>query len=236
MIEHELDETVSKLQIARANPDEETSELHTIDRSSMSITATDVFEDEYGYRVAIESPFIAKQDIKQLDWNLFHQNWNSDKNKWTLTVTNKNNSVTIDLAFSRLAKKGWTVSIPNNIKQELIEIVGSDELQLDAISNPYSDYGDQLTQQFYDLAREESQNKPLLFAEDILEQNRGEFDEIVVDDALSYIEQHKGNLGDIDPRESCSAILSICGANKNRIQEVFSPEEMNRIQKLYEAS
>ena len=235
VIEEELDETVSKLQIARANPDEKTSELHTIDRDAMSIRATEVFEDEYGYRVAIESPYIAKQDIKGLDWNLFHQDWNSDKNKWTLTVKNKNNTVTIDLAFSRLSKRGWTVSVPESIKQELRNHVESEDLILDKIRNPYSNYGEQLTQQFYELAKQENKNKPLKFVEDIIQEHRSEFSDEVVDEALSYIEEHKGNLGDIDPRESCSAILSLCGAEKNTIQEVFSPQEMERIKSLYEA-
>lgn len=234
VIEEEIGEPVDKIQVARANPDNKTSELRSIDRSGYPIKATEIFEDEYGYRVAIDSPYIAKTDIDDLDWELYHQKWDNSRNKWTFTVKNKNDVATIDILFKRLSNRyDWCVHIPDDIKNNIIDVAGENNVHFHRVSSQYEDYGDQLTSEFYELAEEEIENKPLKFPEDLIEENRDEFDSDVVENAQTYIQDHIGQLGDKDPRESCSAILLEFGACRETINKVFDPDRIDEIHSLY---
>lgn len=235
VIESELGEPVQKLQVARANPDHKSSELYTVDRDSMSIRATDIIQGKYGYRVLIETPYRAKTDLNSLNWDLYHQKWNSEHGKWSLAVRNKNDTVTIDLAFDELTKKGWTVNIPKGIKQRLIHQCGVDstELCFENIENPFKSYGHQLTEQFDELVDIENENKPIQFAEDILDEHADHFDSEVYQRTREYIIQYQGELGDKHPYEICAASLNLHGADTETIHKIFDPDNLEENTELY---
>lgn len=139
-VESEIGEEVDKLQIARYNPEHnDEGELVTINRDGASIKVTDVFFDEYGPRVAIESPYEAKKIINDLDWNRFKPIWEDNGDEegyWTLPLKTK-----IPLRKQNIKSDLY------NIKENNI----SDELENDIDNIIKLDDKDQMVDELYDL-------------------------------------------------------------------------------------
>lgn len=237
VIEEELGEEVGKIQIARANPDKQDSELHTVNTDEMLITATDVIEDEYGgHTVLLDAPFKAKSDIKDLNWDLFHQSWNDEHEQWEITVTNKDGSVTVDLACNLLADN-WAVGVPHKIRDEVSQLpsVEEDDLDFGSINNTYQSMKDQTITEFFKLAEDINSRKPFTFPEDILQQNAGKFPSNVVIDTFDFIEEHKANLGDKHPQNILAAALIINGADKHKVtKELETTDDLEQTVVLYQ--
>lgn len=228
VIENELGEPVDKLQICRAHPDEEDSEVYTVDRNEMAITVDKVIEDEYGHKLCIDAPYEAKDAIKNLDWELFHQSWNEEHEMWTITVENKDGIITPDLALNMIADEGWTVECPEHIQKEILSLnyVSEDDLNFDRThdSNPHETYGDQLFDQFSGLAQEYEDNRPITFPEDVLDNYTDTFSKDVIEDSKEFITNNAGSLGDHHPHDICAAVLHIHNAEIHKIYDVFDPE------------
>lgn len=90
----------SDLQYERGARDEGEIEMKYIDRSS-----------RYGPKAVLDSPFEAKDDIKALDWDQFHPDWNGDN--WTIDAE------AIWPAIKQLTMQGWTVSLDRNVEKQM---------------------------------------------------------------------------------------------------------------------
>lgn len=236
VIEDALEEPVDKLQVARANPEHEDSELFSIDRDEMAIELCELVETEYGMKICLDAPYEAKDVIKNgLDWDLHHQSWNPDKKMWTIAIRNKNGTVTFDYAMYELNNQGWTVSIPDGLIETIIFTtdVEEDEINLNSFDDGFDSWGDQLGAEFDSLATQMNDKRPLTFPEDILESKAEKFDESVVEDSLAFINEHTGTLGDKHPHEILSAILVMNGSDIDTVKKVFEPEELQNNIELY---
>ena len=238
VIEQQINETVDKLQVARANPDTLDSELYTVDRNEMAIQFCCLTDSEYGLRICLDAPYEAKDAIKNsLDWDLHHQSWDTDKEMWTIAIRNKDGIVSFDFALFQLNQQGWSVNIDDKLIETIIHTtdVEEEEIKRTLDDRTYDSWGEQLSTEFDELAEQmNNERRPLTFPEEILLENAQSFNDTVVTDSLEFIETHKGNLGDKHPHESVSAVLVLNGADKETVNTVFSPNNLEENTELYE--
>lgn len=50
------------------------------------IVFCDVAETEYGMKVHLASPYEAKDEIKELDWDRTHRTWDEDADMWEIDL------------------------------------------------------------------------------------------------------------------------------------------------------
>lgn len=64
----------------------------------------------YGHKIVIDSPFEAKDDIKDLTWEQFHPDWNGDN--WTIDAE------ALWPAVEKLTMQGWSVCVAQYVENE----------------------------------------------------------------------------------------------------------------------
>lgn len=60
-------------------------------------------ETEHGEQFALDSPYEAKDDIKDLDWEETHRTWDSDRKAWLVDADS------VDEVSRELEEAGWEV-------------------------------------------------------------------------------------------------------------------------------
>lgn len=68
-----------------------------------TVSLTRAYETNYGKKVGIDSPYKAKDVIKDLDWNRVHQSWDGDKNEWLVDEDS------LDYVIEHLEDNDWRV-------------------------------------------------------------------------------------------------------------------------------
>jgi hypothetical protein len=77
----------------------------TLDDADISVVG--VVNTRYGGKANLDSPYEAKDDIKDLSWDAYHPNWSGDH--WQV------DSESLKGAVNNLTDAGWTVSVPSEI-------------------------------------------------------------------------------------------------------------------------
>lgn len=242
VIEKELDEQVDKLEICRVYPNlhsENTYERKTIDKTNMAITLNKVIDTDYGKKICLNSPFEAKNDIQDLNWDLFHQGWEETEEMWSITVKNKEGAITPDLAMHKLIQKDWSVGYNDNIVNTLLQLdyISEEDINFEKAyqSNIYNNFGDQLTTEFNNLAEQYEKNRPIKFPEDILKEHSQSFNNHKLQQTLQFIENNKTQLGDYHPHNIITAIGLLYNLDKSTLYTIFDPNKqiVTNLQQIY---
>jgi len=221
VIEQELGETVDKLQICRAYPNEKDSDLHTVNRDEMVITVEKLIQTDEGVKMCLDSPFEAKETIKNAGGPIINSTWNADEECWTIPLQNDNETVVCDLAIHEITDAGWTVNIPSYIKNGIKKQVPTNEVSF-KYENPYKNRGEQLTEEFNTLAKQITEKRPVYFPEELLNTQSFPFDKQYIQKSIELITDNIGQFGDVHPHEVCAAALITIGVSENIVYTEFT--------------
>jgi len=83
------------------------------DPNEGTITISTIRNTEYGPKAKLNSPFEAKEDIKDLDWEDTHRSWDGANSTWDVDAAALN-----DVA-DELAEKGWRTKITGGAREEV---------------------------------------------------------------------------------------------------------------------
>lgn len=79
--------------------------------SGQMTTAARLLDTEYGPKAAFDTPYEAKEAIKELDFDETHRTWDSDIDEWTVDLSS------VDEMREKLVEEGYRVRIRNDILQ-----------------------------------------------------------------------------------------------------------------------
>jgi hypothetical protein len=233
IVENAIDEKVAKLQVARANPDISNANLHTQDRTDCAITFSELIQTEYGYKILVDSPYEAKQAIKNLDWDLHHQSWNTENKKWTIAITNRDDLITFDFARIHLQEQNWSVQYEEGVLDQIFKktTVSPEDVSID--KSELQTYGEHLSAEF-DALTQSFEQKPFTFPEDIIQDYASDLLDEAVTDSLEFIETHKGSLGDRHPYTISGAVLVVSGVCIDTVTELLNnPQNLSETVSQY---
>ncbi|AXR80708.1 helix-hairpin-helix domain-containing protein [Natrarchaeobaculum sulfurireducens] len=92
---------------------------------------TSVVETEYGDKIALDSPYEAKEDIKSLDWEETHREWDPSRNAWLVDAE------AAPSVADELRREGWSIAVPamSNVTSRVADVT---QVQLVDTENRYS--------------------------------------------------------------------------------------------------
>lgn len=74
-------------------------------------TGARLLQTKYGPKVGFDTPFEAKEAIKELDFDETHRSWNGDIDEWTVDLS------AVDEMREKLVNEGYRVRVKNDILQ-----------------------------------------------------------------------------------------------------------------------